>query len=295
MDPAVLVVAQGVLVRLAVAVLMVSIGLRVPLAKVRVSLRQRSAVAATLVVALLCVPVIGWSTVWAFGLAPPIAFGILLTVSSPGGSMALKLVDLADGALDLGLGLYFLLAVIAPFALPVTAFVLIGFDASAMTGEVAGILLTLVTIQLVPLLIGIAIARVRPAIARQLGIGATRATTVLLAALIGVGILVNRDHIVAVGPSGVAAIIVIDLVTVVIGLLLGRRDPRTGRTVAFLAAQRSASLALLVTVLLGDAQATGVVLAYGIVLLIINPISARIVAMAQPLRSSSVRQPSTTG
>jgi predicted Na+-dependent transporter len=294
MDPAILVLAQGLLVRLAVAALMASIGLRVTVAQVRASLRNGFAIAATFVLALVLSPAIGWTTVSVIGLAPPIAFGILLAVSSPGGSMALKLVDLADGALDLGLGLYFLLALIAPFALALTAFLLIGLDASNMAGEVSGILLTLVTVQLVPLLIGFGIARARPTTAVWLGVGATRATTILLAALIAVGIVVNIDQIIAVGPSGVAAIIVIDLVTLVIGLVIGRRDPRTGRTVAFLAAQRSSSLALLVAILMDNAQATGTVLTFGIVLLIVNPLAARIVAIARPLPASFVREPSTT-
>jgi BASS family bile acid:Na+ symporter len=277
-DAAQLDIAQAVLVRLAVVALMVSLGLRVPARTILASRRERRAVVATFALALLVVPFVALVVVQLVGLPEPVAIGLLLVAAAPAGSLSLKLVDLADGDVALAIGLFFALAAIAPITMPLTAALLVGVAADSVRLDVAPLLVTLVAIQLVPLGLGMLVARAAPDRALALGTRATQLSTAFLVALIAAAIAATGGEVLAVGPAGIVAIVAIVLPTVALGLVLGRADPRTGRAVAFLAGQRSVSLALLVAIPIGEPAITGAVVAFGLGMLLINPVAARLIA-----------------
>jgi BASS family bile acid:Na+ symporter len=276
--------AQAALVRMAVVVLMVSLGLRVPPARALQALREPRPVVTTLAIALVFVPAIAWVTVRLFGIPEPVAIGILLVAAAPGGSMALKLVDLAEGDVALGLGGYYVLAVVAPFSMPLTAALLMG-GGTGMPVDAPSVLVTLATLQLIPLLGAGVVRRVTPVRAARLGRVATRLTTILLVALVAVASVANAREIMDGGLPIVLAVAAITIATLAVGLALGGRDRGTSLTVAFLSAQRSASLALLVAILIGEPAATGAVVAYGLALLVLNPAAARLLSLWHRPRS----------
>ena len=287
LDPANLEILQSALVRVAVVTLMVSVGLRVRPATILESRRQRFAIGTTLVLALLFVPAVAWVTVRLIGVPDPVAAGILLIAAAPGGSLSLKLVDLAEGDIALGLGLFFALAAIAPFSMPLTAAALIGPGATVSIDALA-LFATLVVLQLVPLVLAVAIARIAPGPAARFGAVATRLATVFLIGLIVVAVIVNADEIVAIGLNGLLGFVLVTTSALVAGLVLGRSMPRAARTMAFLASQRSASLALLVAISIGLPGTTGAVLAGGLVMLMINPATAILLSTAWPMQSAQL-------
>jgi BASS family bile acid:Na+ symporter len=278
-DPALL---QASLVRAAVVVLMVSLGLRIPVAAIVASLRHGRAFLLTGVLSFVAVPIGAWLLVRALGLPEPVAIGVLLVAAAPGGSLGLKLVDLARGDVALGLGLFFVIALIAPFSVPLTATALIGTGSSGLTIDTLPLVITLITIQLVPLAVALLVARVAPRPARRIGQLATTATTVLLGLLIAVALIANFDETLAIGPLGVLAYVILIVATLVAGLLLGRDRPTIARAIALLSAQRSTSLALLIATALDVPAVTGAVVAGGLLLLVVNPLVARALGARTP-------------
>jgi bile acid:Na+ symporter, BASS family len=275
--------AQAMLVRVAVVTLMVSLGLRVPFAAIAASLRQGRAIVTTLALALIAVPALAWLMVNALEVPEHVAVGIMLVAAAPAGSLSLKLVDLADGDVALALGLFFVLALIAPVSMPLTASIVLGLSATTSGVDVATLLTTLLLVQTLPMALALAFAHLAPRRARALGVRATQLATLLLVALIAFAIVVNWDEVVAVGARGLVAIVTIVAITLVGSLLIWGGRQRIGRAVAFLSAQRSVSLALLVATTIGVPAITGAVVACGLILLLINPLIARLLALAVPV------------
>ena len=276
-------VIQASLVRSAVVVLMVSLGLRVPVAAIVAAGRQAWAFVATLAVGLVGIPVLAWLVVHALALPEAVAVGVLLVAAAPGGSLGLKLVDLADGDVALGLGLFFVIALIAPFSVPFTAALLVGAHGTSLSIDALPLVLTLLMIQLVPLVISLLVARLAPQPARRLGAFATTATTVLLVALVATALTINLDDVLAIGPTGVVAFLILIGGALLGGWLLGRRQPGTATAIGLLSAQRSTSLALLIATSLGIPAVTGAVVAGGLILLVVNPLVARVLAARHPV------------
>jgi predicted Na+-dependent transporter len=160
--------------------------------------------------------------------------------------------------------------------------------------DAPSVLLTLATLQLIPLVLAGVVRRVTPDSAMRLGKVATRLATILLVALVAVAIVGNAREIMDGGLPVVLAVAAITIATLVVGLALGGPDRGTARTVAFLSAQRSASLALLVAILIGEPAATGAAVTYGLALLVLNPIAARLLNLWRPLRSERLLD-ATTG
>jgi BASS family bile acid:Na+ symporter len=273
---------QASLVRVAVIVLMVSLGLRVPISAIVAASRQGRAFVAALGVGLVIVPALGWVIVRVLGLPEAVGIGVLLLAAAPGGSLGLKFVDLARGDVALGLGLFFILALVAPFSVPITAALLVGSSGSGASIDVLPLLVTLIAIQLVPLALALGAARLAPRPARRIGAMATTAATVLLVAIIASALALNLDDVLAVGPAGVVAFLAVIGGALLAGFVLGGGAPGVGRAVALLSAQRSGSMALLIATSLGMPAVTGAVVAGGLILLLVNPVVARLLAARRP-------------
>jgi BASS family bile acid:Na+ symporter len=266
---------------------MVSIGLRLPASKILATPHRRFAVVATLGLALLFVPVVAWAIVRLIGVSDPVATGILLVAAAPGGSLALKLVDLAEGDVALGLWLFFALAALAPFSMPPTIAVLTG-SGSIVNIDAVALFTTLIALQFVPLAAAVMLARVAPDGAARFGSVATHLATVLLVALILVSVFVNADEIAAIGLNGLLGFVLVTVSALVAALILGRKKPRAARAMAFVVSQRSTSLALLVAISLNVPEVTGAVIAGGLVMLMVNPVAAALQPLAWPMRVSPV-------
>jgi BASS family bile acid:Na+ symporter len=287
MDPAFL---QATLVRVAVVVLMVSLGLRVPLRAILEAARDGRAFVLTGMLSFVIVPALAWTLVRLLGLPEPVAVGVLLVAAAPGGSLGLKLVDLARGDVALGLGLFFAMAIIAPFSLPITASLLVDSRSGGLGVDVGPLIVTLIGIQLVPLGVALLAARLAPDAARRIGRLATTATTILLGLLIAVAFVINLEATLAIGLAGVVAYLVLIGVTVTLGLALGRDRAGLGKAVALLSAQRSTSLALLIATALDIPAVTGSVVAGGLILLLVNPLVAKALGGGLPFAPDRKRR-----
>jgi hypothetical protein len=98
--------------------------------------------------------------------------------------------------------------------------------------DAPSVLLTLATLQLIPLVLAGVVRRVTPDRAVRLGKVATRLATILLVALVAVAIVANAREIMDGGLPVVLAVAAITIATLVVGLALGgprSRDRTHGR------------------------------------------------------------------
>jgi BASS family bile acid:Na+ symporter len=237
---------QEVAIAILVVVMMIAIGLRTQPSEFAEVGRRPGALAMMVVVNVVVVPAIVLGLVTALALPGEIAVGLLICAATPGGSTGPLFAAQARGhlatAVTAMVGLSMLSVVTAPTALALTLGATMGVD--AIGALVWPMMRTLGLFQLVPLVVGMFVRRVRPELAEKLAMPVTRIANLLLLAVI-IGLLVMKGRV--LGDVGiVAAVIAAVLVPVCMALgfaIPGPNDQR--RSFAMVTAVRNISLALL--------------------------------------------------
>lgn len=160
------------LLPLALAVIMGSLGLGLTLADFRRILVAPRGVAIGLTNLLVVSPLLAFGAAELFGLDPVLAVGLVLLGASPGGTLANLLTHLARGETALSVTMTGLSSIAAVVTVPLFLGLAIGFfDARGLGDEVSmpGIVLKVFAITIVPLAIGMAVRARRPERAEALG------------------------------------------------------------------------------------------------------------------------------
>lgn len=263
----------ALLVRVFLVITMLSIGLRLT----GEHASGRSIRTPTLILAfaanLVLVPVVGVATaIWA-GLSGAIAIAFLATVVAPGGSLGPKLVQVARGDLAFGVLMTFGLSVLATVtvapSLEIASRVL-GLDPQTAPLDPTAVIITLAIFQLAPTLVGLAVARSRRSVANAIVGPLTAVSSALIVAIAIVAIADTYDEVLALGPGPIVAMVVIASVACAIGWIIGGPHPATRRASALVTGQRAPGLALLLVAGPGHAQETATVVAFTLVLLVVN-------------------------
>ncbi len=263
----------ALLVRVFLVITMLSIGLRLT----GEHASGRSIRTPTLILAfaanLVLVPVVGVATaIWA-GLSGAIAIAFLATVVAPGGSLGPKLVQVARGDLAVGVLMTFGLSVLATVtvapSLEIASRVL-GLDPQTAPLDPTAVIITLAIFQLAPTLVGLAVARSRRSVANAIVGPLTAVSSALIVAIAIVAIADTYDEVLALGPGPIVAMVVIASVACAIGWIIGGPHPATRRASALVTGQRAPGLALLLVAGPGHAQETATVVAFTLVLLVVN-------------------------
>ncbi len=263
----------ALLVRVFLVITMLSIGLRL----VGDRAPERSIRTPTLILAfaanLVLVPIIGLATaIWA-GLSGAIAIAFLATVVAPGGSLGPKLVQVARGDLAFGVLLTFGLSVLATLTVAPSiekASPAVGLDTQAPALDPITVILSLAIFQLAPMLAGLAIAQRRRSLANGIVGPLTTMSTALIVAIAIVAIADTYDEVLALGPAPFAAMVVLASMACAIGWIVGGPHPAIRRASALVTGQRAPGLALLLVAGPGHAQETATVVAFTLVLLVVN-------------------------
>lgn len=151
-------VLTGVVLPVALAVIMATLGLSLTVGDFRRVVTEPRAVVIGLVNLLLVSPLLAFAAAEAFGLDPVLAVGLVLLGASPGGTLANLLTHLARGETALSVTMTAVSSVAAVVTVPLFLGLAIDhFDAD--TGDdvtMAGIVLKVFLITVVPLAIGMA-------------------------------------------------------------------------------------------------------------------------------------------
>ncbi len=278
----------ALLVRLFLVVTMLSIGLRLTEGGTAGRSVGTSAFLLAFVANLVLVPVAGVATAMWAGLAGAIAIAFLATVVAPGGSLGPKFVQVARGDLAFGVLLTFCLSVLATLTVAPSlglASRALGADAQMAPLDPAAVIANLATFQLAPTLAGLALARSRRSLADAVVGPLTAISTSLMVVIAVVAVADTYDEVLTLGPGPLVAMVVCASMAVAIGWIVGGPHAATRRASALVTGQRAPGLALLLVAGPGHAQETATVVAFTLVLLIVN--GGLAVALGRPWARSS--------
>jgi len=184
---------------LALAVVMLGLGLALTPADFARVRREPKAALIALVLQLLVLPAVCFGLVKLFDLDPVAAVGMMLLAASPGGTTANLFSHLYRGDVALNITLTAVNSVVAAFSLPlVVGLALEHFDPSGLDDEVGlqlGKVLQVFAIVLVPVAIGMLVRSRSAAFADRMDRPVRTASVVVLAAVIVGTIVSERDNV----------------------------------------------------------------------------------------------------
>ena len=189
-------------------------------------------------------------------------------------------MQVAHGPIALGVGVMVLLMVVTIAYLPIVLPLLLpGVDVDPWS-----IAQSLIVLMLVPLAIGLLIRANAADTAADYGPMFTKASSLAIVALMVSGLALSARNILGLlGTGGIVALLLFVLGSLVIGTLLGGRDPGARAVLGLGTAQRNVSAALVVTAQNFGADTLTFVLVGAIVLLLIlMPIARRLGAVIGP-------------
>lgn len=239
---------QEIAIAVLVVVMMAAIGLRTHAGEFAEVARRPAALLVMLLVNVVVVPAIVLVSTSALALPREITVGLLICAAAPGGPTGPLFAARAHGQLATAVtamvSLSLLSVVTAPTVLALSLGMSNVLDADAITALVVPMMRTLGGFQLLPLVAGMSLRRLRPALASRLAMPATRIANGLLLAVI-VGLLVTKGRVLAeVGAR--ALVLAALLVPACMALGLAIPGPTAQRrSFAMVTGVRNISLALL--------------------------------------------------
>ena len=200
-----------VLLPLALAIVMLGLGLSLTVADFARVGRQPRAVVIALVLQLLVLPLSCFGLVLAFDLPPILAVGMLLLAASPGGTTANLFSHLFRGDVALNITLTAVNSLIAVLTLPVITNLAIGYfdpPVASSLGLQFGKTVQVFAIVLVPVALGMVVRSRATAFADRMDRPVRIASAVVLALVIVGTIVAERDNIVGyLGEVGLPALL----------------------------------------------------------------------------------------
>lgn len=219
----------SVLLPVALGVIMLGLGLSLTPADFRRVLSQPRAVLVGLLCQMLILPAVCFGIAVAFRLPPEIAVGLMLLAASPGGATANLYSHLAGGDVALNVTLTGVNSILSLVTLPF----FVEFAMHAFLGSESAVplqpskLVQVFGVVLVPIVIGMSMAKARPALAARLGrpvkiLSASFLLMVIAGAVVGgVASRPSGDLLGYVGSIG-AACIVFNLASMATGYFVPR-------------------------------------------------------------------------
>ncbi len=223
--------ALSALLPAGLALLMLSVGLRLSILDLATTLRRPRALVAGLTVQIAVLPCAAVLIAGIFRLPPEMAAGLILVAAAPGGVTSNYICVLARG--DLALSAAMTLCTTLLCSLTIPAVLLIADTGIALTPQsLLRISLSMAGIALVPLLVGLALNTYAPLWSQALRRGLDPAARLIFLAIVAATLVGNWPEITAnirqIGPAGFALNLCAILAGAVAGVLfrLRRRQRR---------------------------------------------------------------------
>ncbi len=211
--------ALAIFLPLALGVIMLGLGLSLTVADFRNVLKHPKAVAVALLCQVVILPIACLGLIYAFGLSPALAVGMMLLAASPGGTSANLYSHLAGGDVALNITLTAINSALALFTLPL----IVNFSLIQFFGEGKIIplqfskVMQVFVIVLGPVLIGMWLRRKFPGLAARLEKPVKILSAVFLFAVVLVALIQEWDTLVTWAPIVGLATLAFNLLSLAVG------------------------------------------------------------------------------
>ena len=215
-------VLTAVLLPIALAIVMLGLGLSLTLADFRRVLLFPRAVFAGLVAQVLILPLLCFGIAKGFGLPPELAVGLMLLAASPGGATANLFSHLARGDVALNITLTAVNSVISLFTLPlILNFALIHFMGAENSVPLQfSKIVQVFFIVLGPVSVGMLLRARRPQLAARLDRGVRVLSALVLVVIVAATLLKEREHVATFFAQVGLPALVFNLSSMGVGFLL---------------------------------------------------------------------------
>ena len=222
---------------------MLALSFKLSLQQMTQPLKNVRLVILTLLANFVLVPLFALAIIKVIPLEQPLQIGLILFGTAAGAPFIPKLVQGARGDVACSVGLMFLTMVVTIFYLPfVLPLLLPGVEVNSWD-----IAMSLIVTMLIPMVIGMLIKSHSPDVADNWEPVMSKVSSVSVLTLWVVGLGLNISNILSfIGTSGIGAMALLILGSLVIGLLFGGRDPGVRTAMALSTGNRNGSAALIV-------------------------------------------------
>jgi BASS family bile acid:Na+ symporter len=271
------------LLRAGIVVIMLSMGLQITGEQLLVAIRQRRLMARVLLANLILLPLVALAIAKLTGMPDEIAAGFLIASVAPGATLTPKLAEIAHANLSIAVSVTFVMAILSIGTTPVLAGLFLP-ESMSVRFDPASVILILITFQLIPLIVGLAVHHWRPALARRLRRPSIQLSNVLFFAVVAFYVIHDFAAFKALPLSSVAAMVLMTCFSLVAGWHLGGPDKSTRQTLALGTSVEFTGLALLIATLSFPGTLAGVaVVAFGLIMVVINTATALIWKLRRPI------------
>ena len=264
---------------------MLAMGLSLTVPMIIQPLKNVKLVVLALLANFVLVPLLAYLIILIVPLEQSLRIGLVVLATAAGAPFLPKLVQGAKGDVAFGVGLRVLLMVVTIIYMPLVLPLLLT-GVSINPWDIAK---SLIVIMLVPLGISLLIKSHSPEVAADYQPLMAKASSLSLLVLLVVGLGLNISNIIdLIGTGGLIALILFVVGSLVIGLVLGGREPGVRSVMGLGTAQRNVSAALVVTMqnFSGTNTLPFVLIAAVLGLLILLPTAKQLGARMAPAASA---------
>jgi predicted Na+-dependent transporter len=269
---------------------MLAMGMSLTMAQILQPLKNARLVALALLANFVLVPLLAYLIVRVIPLDQSLQIGLIVLSTAAGAPFLPKLVQGAKGDIAFGVGLMVLLMVVTIVYMPVVLPLLLP-GVSVNPWDIAR---SLIFLMLIPLAIGLLFKSHSPESADHWQPVMNKISGMAILVLLVVGLGLNISNILSlIGTGGIIALLLFIVGSLLIGFLLGSRDPAVRSVMGLGTAQRNVAAAILVSAqnFAGTMTLPFVLVAAILLLLILLPTAKRMgarnqAAAPQPVPSS---------
>ena len=245
---------------------MLGTGLSLTVAQILQPLKNARLVILALLANFVLVPLLAFAITRVIPLDQSLQIGLIVLSTVAGAPFLVKEVAAAKGNLSLGVGLMFLLMIVTIFYVPIVLpLLLTGLEVNAWD-----IAKSLIATMLIPIVLGLMYRSHSPEGAGTWAPVMNKVSGVALLIMLVTGLGLNLSNIIdLIGSRGFLALILFVVGSLVIGFIMGGRDPAVRSVLGLGTAQRNVAAAILVTSLNFPASMT---LSYVLVASIVLPL-----------------------
>jgi predicted Na+-dependent transporter len=223
---------------------MLAMGLSLTIPMILQPLKNVRLVVLALLANFVLVPLLAFLITMIIPLDQSLKTGLIVLSTAAGAPFLPKLVQGAKGNVAFGVGLMVLLMVVTIVYMPLVLPLLLP-GVSVNPWDIAK---SLIVLMLVPLAIGLLIKSHSPDTAGEYQPVMAKVSSLAMLVLLVVGLGLNVSNLIAlIGTGGILALLLFIVGSLLIGLLLGGRDPGNRSVMGLGTAQRNVSAALVVT------------------------------------------------
>ena len=223
---------------------MLAMGLSLTMAQIIAPLKNVRLVVLALLANFVLVPLLAYLIILIIPLEQSLRIGLAVLATAAGAPFLPKLVQGAKGNVAFGVGLMVLLMVVTIIYMPLVLPLLLT-GVSINPWDIAK---SLIVLMLVPLGLGLLIKSHSPDTAAHWQPVMAKLSSLAILILLVVGLGLNVSNIIAlIGTNGLLALLLFIVGSLLIGLVLGGREPGNRSVMGLGTAQRNVSAALVVT------------------------------------------------